>query len=145
MRPIPARRDTYSVFIPLDLRWNDVDIYGHVNNAVYFQLFDTAINNWLIANSLFQKDDASQCLVARHACDFFREVKMTDRVVIGLGIKKLGGSSITYAPALFVNEDETAAAQGDYIHVAVDRATHRPIIISDEVRSVLERLGGSSV
>ena len=138
-RPVPALRSSYSAFIPLSLRWNDVDKYGHVNNAVHFQLFDTAVNNWLMDHKLFQSDSGPICLVVRQACDFFREIQMNDHVTIGIGIKQVGTSSIVYAPALFTNEDASAAAQGEYIHVAIDRITRRPCPIDAATQAVLTR------
>ena len=139
-RPVPALRSTYSEFIPLSLRWNDVDKYGHVNNAVHFQLFDTAVNNWLMKNGLFQSETGPICLVARHSCDFFSEVNMDDQVEIVLGIKQIGTSSLVYAPALFTSRDQKAAAQGEYIHVAIDRTTRRPSPIDEATKAVLTRL-----
>jgi len=138
-RPIAALRSAYSEFIPLSLRWNDVDKYGHVNNAVHFQLFDTAVNNWLMKNKLFQNETGPICLVVRQACDFFREIQMNAEVTIGIGIKQIGTSSIVYAPALFANDETSAAAQGEYIHVAIDPITRRPYPIDDAAKAVLTR------
>ena len=139
-RPVAALRSAYSEFIPLSLRWNDVDKYGHVNNAVHFQLFDTAVNTWLMKNGLFQSEAGPICLVVRQACDFFNEIQMNDHVEIGIGIKQIGTSSIVYAPALFTNDHISAAAQGDYIHVAIDRVTRRPTTLDDATKTVLTRL-----
>lgn len=139
-RANPAFRNAYSELIPLLLRWNDVDKYDHVNNTIHFQLFDTAINNWLINNNLFQTAAEPICLVVHQSCDYFSEVRLNDRILIGIGIKRIGSSSIVYAPALFVNDEPVSAAQGEYVHVAVDRKTRRPFQIPERSLDVLRTL-----
>lgn len=139
-RPVPRMRDRYRYFHPVDLRWNDVDRYGHVNNAVFFELFDTTVNAWLFEAGLFQNESDPICVVARQACDYFMEIKLSDKVEVGLAIETIGTSSLTYVPALFRIGESQAVAQGQYIHVAVDRITRRPRPIGQDARKICESL-----
>ena len=139
-RPLPRLRDHYRYFRPIDLRWNDVDRFGHVNNAVFFELFDTAVNLWLAEVGLFQNEKDPMCVVARHACDYFFEIKQSDKIEIALAIEKIGTSSLTYLPALFRAGDDHPAAQGSCVHVAVDRKTRRPTPIGSEAIKICENL-----
>jgi acyl-CoA thioester hydrolase len=93
VRPLPHMRNQYRYFRPIDLRWNDVDRFGHVNNAVFFELFDTTVNLWLADVGLFQNDHDPMCVVARHACDYFFEIKQSDNVEVALAIEAIGRSS----------------------------------------------------
>ncbi len=139
-RPLPRMRDRYRYFRPIDLRWNDVDRFGHVNNAIFFELFDTTVNVWLAEVGLFQKDYDPMCVVARHACDYFLEIKQSDKVEVALAIETIGTSSLTYLPALFRVGENQPAAQGTYVHVAVDRTTRRPTPIGSEAVRICEGL-----
>ncbi len=139
-RPIPRMRDRYRYFRSIDLRWNDVDRYGHINNAIFFELFDTTVNAWLVENGLFQDDADPMCVVARQACDYFMEIKLAEKVEVGLAVEAIGTSSISYIPALFRVGENQPAAQGQYIHVAVDRVTRRPRPIGSEVIKIFENL-----
>ena len=87
-RPLPRLRDHYHYFRPIDLRWNDIDLFGHVNNTVFFELFDTAVNLWLAEIGLFQTEKDPMCVVTRHACNYFFEIKQSDKIEIALAVKK---------------------------------------------------------
>ena len=139
-RPLPRMRNLYQYFRPIDLRWNDVDRFGHINNAIYFELFDTTVNAWLAENGLFQEDYDPMCVVVRHACDYFLEVKPSDKVEVALAIATIGTSSLTYLSALFRIGEDQPLAQGEYVHVAVDRKSRRPRPIGAEVMRVCESL-----
>ncbi|MEK7972301.1 acyl-CoA thioesterase, partial [Burkholderia contaminans] len=43
-KPQPRPRDAYRHFLPITTRWMDNDVYGHVNNVVYYSYFDTVVN-----------------------------------------------------------------------------------------------------
>lgn len=135
-RPLPRMRDQYRYFRPIDLRWNDVDRFGHVNNAIFFELFDTTVNAWLAETGLFQKDCDPMCVVVRHACDYFSEVKPSDKIEIALAIEKMGVSSLSYIAAIFRVGENQSLAQGEYVHVAVDRTTRRPTPIGPEAMRI---------
>ena len=140
IRPLPLFRNRYRYFRPIELRWNDFDRFGHVNNAIFFELFDTAVNNWLTEVGLFQRDFDPMCVVARHACDYFLEIKQSDKVEVALAIETIGTSSLTYLPALFQIGEDRPAAQGTYVHVAVDRTTRRPTPVGPEAIKICENL-----
>jgi acyl-CoA thioester hydrolase len=139
-RPEPVQRTVFRCFVPVTLRWNDVDIQGHVNNSVPFQLFDTVVSHWQIENQLFHSVEQPICVVARQSCNFFAEIGMMDKVTVGLAFERIGSSSITYLLGLFVNDAQTSAVQGEFVHVVVDNVTSKPAPISDEARRVLQTI-----
>jgi acyl-CoA thioester hydrolase len=139
-RPRPVNRSLFSYFSAVTLRWNDVDVQGHVNNSVPFQLFDTVVSHWQIAHGLFHAPDQPMCVVVRQSCDFFTEIGMMDKVTIGLALERLGSSSIIYRLGLFVNDADLAAVQGELVHVVVDQHERRPIPIPEFARRVLVAL-----
>lgn len=136
-KPIPTRAD-YVDFYPLQTRWMDNDIYGHMNNVVHYSLFDTAVNGWLVAHGLLDpRSSRSYGLVVETGCRYHTEMGFPDRVTAGLRVAKLGSSSVQYEVGLFRNDGDTAAADGFFIHVYVDRETHRPTPIDDARREAL--------
>ena len=139
-RPSALARAVFSVFRPLQTRWADNDIYGHMNNVVHYALFDTAINGWLLEQGLLDPEGGKTIgLVAETGCHYFAEMAFPDRIDAGIGVERLGTSSVTYKIALFRNDDTHASAQGRFVHVYVDRDTRRPTPLAREWRSVLER------
>lgn len=130
---------------PVLTRWADNDMFGHLNNAVYYQLFDTAINGWIAANTQAIDPVAMPELgvVAESGCRFLGELGFPDRLTVGLAVTRLGRSSVTYRLAVFRAEDTGAAgtgplaALGHWVHVYVDRATRRPVPIPDGIRALL--------
>ena len=141
VRPTPSTRADYCAFSTLPTRWIDNDIYGHMNNAVHYQLFDTAVNGYLLEQgALDLKSGVTIFLVVETGCQYFSELAFPNIITAGIKVKKLGTSSVTYAAALFRDEAEVAAAQGHFVHVNVDRETRRPVIISDAIRMKLKFL-----
>lgn len=138
-KPKPLTRDEFGLFRPLQTRWADNDIYGHMNNVVHYALFDTAINGWLIDQGLLDPMQGKTVgLVVETGCSYFSELRFPDRIAAGIRIGHLGTSSVRYEIALFANDEEDAAAQGHFVHVYVDRLTRRPEPLSQEWRVVLE-------
>ena len=134
-------RASYQTFTRLDTRWNDNDVYGHVNNVVYYAFFDTAVNKHLIEAGCLDIQASSVIgLVVETQCQYFKPIAFPDVVHAGMRVTKLGTSSVRYEIGLFANDDDGAAAQGHVVHVYVDRATGRPVAIPDPVRRVLQRL-----
>lgn len=136
-----SHRNDYADFYPLQTRWMDNDVYGHMNNVVHYSLFDTAVNGWLIEHGLldFQHSD-SYGLVVETGCKYHAEMAFPDKITAGLRISKLGNSSVRYEVGLFRNDDQHAAAEGFFVHVYVNRADHRPTPLSTERREILQRL-----
>lgn len=122
-------------------RWLDNDHYGHVNNVAYYSFFDTAVNGFLIESTAHDiRDLPAIGIVAESSCRFLSAVSFPDVIHAGLGIERLGTSSIVYSIALFRGADDTPCAVGRFVHVYVDRETRRPVPIPDVIRTVVEGL-----
>jgi acyl-CoA thioester hydrolase len=140
-RPAPAIRAAYPHFLPITTRWMDNDVYGHVNNVVYYSYFDTVVNEYLIrAGVLDFEHGATIGLVVETHCSYFTPLVFPERVEAGLRVARLGTSSVRYEVGLFKEGDEQAAAQGDFVHVYVERITRRPVSLPAELRAALEPL-----
>lgn len=136
-----ATRDQFAVFRALQTRWMDNDVYGHVNNVIHYSLFDTAVNGWLMDQGLLDpRTSETYGLVVETGCRYHAELRFPDLVTAGLRIGKLGKSSVRFEIALFANDAHTAAAEGFFVHVYVDRASHRPVPIEPARRAVFETL-----
>ncbi len=119
----------------------DNDIYGHVNNALYYAFFDTAINEYLIARGgLDISAGPVVAYAAESQCRYLRPFAFPGAIDIGLRVGKLGNSSVRYELAIFKQGEDFAAAAGYFVHVFVDRATQRPVTIPDAIRSALALL-----
>ena len=141
MRQTASTRADYSAFSTLTTRWADNDIYGHMNNAVHYQMFDTAVNSYLLENgALDLKLGTTVFLVVETGCQYFSELAFPDRICAGIKVRTLGRSSVTYNVGLFRGEDNIAAAQGHFVHVNVDRVTRRPAQIQMEKKLVLKKI-----
>ncbi len=126
-RATPLTRDEFMAFRPLQTRWSDNDMYGHMNNVVHYELFDTAVNGWLIDLDLLKLADGELVgLVVETGCSYFSELQFPDKVTAGIRIGNIGNSSVRYEIALFANDEEIAAAQGHFVHVYVNRETRKP-------------------
>ena len=137
----PPGRDEFARFETLTTRWSDNDVYGHMNNAVHYRLFDTAVNGFLIGQGLLDIKAGDQVfLVVETGCRYFSEMAFPDVIHAGLSVAHLGNSSVSYRIGLFANDAASAAAVGQFVHVNVDRQTRRPVAISGRVREALEAL-----
>ncbi|AWB19601.1 acyl-CoA thioesterase [Methylobacterium currus] len=140
-RTPPETRAAYRRFVPITTRWADNDVYGHVNNVVYYAFFDTAVNSVLIAEGALDIANSPVIgLVVETGCRYFRSMAFPDRVTAGIRVAHRGTSSVRYEVGLFRNDDDEAAAQGHFVHVYVDRATQRPVPLPEDLRRVLEPL-----
>jgi acyl-CoA thioester hydrolase len=136
-----ASRDQYRHFTTLTTRWSDNDAYGHLNNVVYYSLFDTAVNEALIhARLLDVQHSQAVGLVAETGCRYFEPLAFPEVVEAGLRVTKIGRSSVRYEIAIFKQDAAEAAAQGHFVHVYVDRATNRPVELPEDVRRFLGSL-----
>ena len=112
-----------------------------MNNVVHYSLFDTAVNGWLIEQGALDIHDGDQIgLVVETGCRYHTELAFPDVVHAGIRVARLGGSSVRYEVGLFRNDADSAAADGFFVHVYVDRATRRPKPLDSRLRSALEAL-----
>ena len=140
-RPTPPTRVAYRAFRTISTRWMDNDVYGHMNNVVHYSLFDTAVNGWLIEQGVLDFHFGDQIgLVVETGCRYFAEIAFPDLVHAGLCVARLGTSSVRYEVGLFRNDEDTAAAEGFFVHVYVDRVTRRPKPLGDRLRAALQEL-----
>jgi acyl-CoA thioester hydrolase len=140
-RPAPSRRADFPVFREITTRWMDNDVYGHVNNVIYYSFFDTAVNQHLMeAGWLDPAASPVIGLVVETGCRYASPISFPDRVAAGIRVARLGTSSVRYEVGLFRNDEDTAAAEGHFVHVYVDRATRRPVPLPDGLRAALAPL-----
>lgn len=141
----PNGRDHYLRFSTIETRWMDNDIYGHVNNVVYYSYFDTVINRHLIEHGGLDIQSGTIIGVcAESQCRYFEPISFPERIDAGLLVARLGASSVTYEIGLFRQGAERAAAEGHFVHVFVDRSSMRPLPIPDKIRAALELIGPRS-
>jgi acyl-CoA thioester hydrolase len=140
--PVPRpRRADFAWHLPMQTRWRDNDVYGHMNNVVYYEYFDTAVNKWLIdSGALDVPHGPVVALVVETGCTFMASLGFPDQVTTALRAAKLGTSSVTYDIAIFRNKEDEACATGRFTHVCVDRASNRPIPIPERMRAALATL-----
>ena len=140
-REKPPNRADYAWHVPITTRWMDNDVYGHVNNVVYYSFFDTVINRWLVEEGgLDIHQGAIIGLAVESACTFAGSIAFPDPVEAGLRVAHLGNSSVRYEVGIFVEGAPAARAFGRFTHVFVDRATRRPARIEGRLRDALARL-----
>jgi acyl-CoA thioester hydrolase len=134
--------DSFPVRWPATTRWADNDMFGHLNNAVYYELFDTAINGWLARETGTDPvTSPTPGVVAESGCRYFAELQFPDQLVVGLRVARLGRSSVTYQLGLFASgpgAPTTVAAVGHWVHVYIDRDTRRPTPIPDDLRAAMK-------
>lgn len=135
------RRADYPHFLTISTRWMDNDLYGHINNVVYYSFFDTVINEYLIrAGGLDIHHGPAIGLAVETMCHFHRPLTYPEPVHAGLRVGKLGRSSVRYEVGLFAAGHDEPAATGHFIHVFVDRASRRPVPIPATIRAALNPL-----
>lgn len=140
-RPQARPRSDYRVFRAIGTRWADNDIYGHVNNVVYYGWFDTAVNAHLIESGALDIHAGSVIgLVVETQCHYFEPLAFPQTVWAGLRVAHLGNSSVRYEVGLFAEGAEHTAAHGHFVHVYVDRSSRRPVPLPDALKKTLETL-----
>jgi acyl-CoA thioester hydrolase len=130
----------FPVLWPVGTRWADNDMFGHLNNAVYYQLFDTAINAWItIGTGLDPTTMPALGVVAESGCRYFSELQFPQGLEVGLAVTRLGRSSVTYRLGVFEAGEgaRPTTALGHWVHVYVDRASRKPVGIPDRIRTLL--------
>ena len=141
MKKNSSNRSEYNHFILLGTRWNDNDIYGHMNNVIYYELFDTAVNKWLLTNNLLDIQNGKNIgLIVKSGCDFFSSFAYPEGVDAGIRVTKIGNSSVRYEVGLFRKNQQLSSADGFFIHVYVDRETNKPLPLNYTFKKALDTL-----
>jgi len=141
--PRALTRDDFDELAPVTTRWSDNDMFGHLNNSVYFELFDTVLNAWMMRETGIDESVAPVLgLVAEASCRYYTEVAFPGVVDVGVRVTRIGNSSVVFGFGLFVPESEQIATHGEWAQVYIDRETRRPVPIPDVVRTHLENAVG---
>jgi len=134
-------RTDYKHFLPLQTRWADNDIYGHINNVAYYGFFDSIVNDYLIGAGALDIHDGSVIgLVVETGCKYFAPLAFPEKLEGGLRVAHIGNSSVRYELAIFKTGDDAPAAEGHFVHVYVDRETRKPVSLPDTLRKGLRKL-----
>jgi acyl-CoA thioester hydrolase len=137
----PTLRTEFPTLRTITTRWEDEDVYGHVNNVVYYSYFDTAVNGYLIdATGTDIRTLDAVGLVVETQCTFKRSLGFPEDVQAGIAVTKIGGSSIEYRIALFQGDSDEPAAIGRFVHVYVDAETRKAIPIPQLIKDAVEPL-----
>jgi acyl-CoA thioester hydrolase len=136
-----AGREQFPHFQPIPTRWMDNDIYGHVNNVVYYSYFDTAVNQFLIERGVLDIHNGEVVgFVVDSGCAYFSSISFPDVVHAGIRVSKLGNSSVRYEIALYRNDDPLPCAAGHFVHVYVERSSNRSVPIPAAARTAMETI-----
>ncbi|GAB7533750.1 thioesterase family protein [Pseudomonas sp. 3A(2025)] len=135
------KRSHYRHFQPITTRWQDNDIYGHINNVTYYSFFDSAVNAWLIERGGLDIHDGKVAgLVVSSSCDYFASIAYPELIEVGLRVARFGGSSVQYELAVFRVGEEEPCAAGRFVQVFVDRVSNQPAPIPELLREALQAL-----
>ena len=135
----PEPRARYAAFRPITTRWADNDVYGHVNNVVYYSFFDTAVNGLLMDAGVLDVHHGEVIgLVVETQCNYFAPIAFPQAVTAGVRVAQLGRSSVRYEIGLYAGDAPDSAAAGHFIHVYVDRVTRRPVPLPEPLKAVLQ-------
>lgn len=141
LRPQALPCSTFRHFIPLDTRWHDNDVFGHVNNVVYYSYFDTAVTRHLIDAGLLEpKTSPIVGLVVETGCTYFASVAFPEKLEVGLSVVKLGRSSVTYRLGLFREGDDISVALCRYTHIYVESASGKAVAMPEANRRLFEAI-----
>ena len=140
-RQTPVSRDTFKVFCPIQTRWEDNDVYGHVNNVVYYSWFDTVVTQYLIEQGVLDIERSPVIgLVVETQCNYFAPLAFPQTIEAGIRVAHRGSSSVRYEVGLFAQGEALTAARGHFVHVYVNKETRRPQPLPTQFIQVLETL-----
>ena len=135
----PDQRSGYKYFADITTRWMDNDIYGHVNNVVYYSYFDSVANQYLIEQGGLDIHSAEIIgFVVASSCEYKSPVAYPEKLEAGFRVNRLGNSSVEYGIGIFKKGQQAASAHGTFTHVFVDRNTYKPVSIPAQIRAALE-------
>lgn len=137
-RPAPASCNDYSYFSEISTRWMDNDVYGHINNVIYYSIFDTVVNEFLIQKGVLNIHSSEVIgLVVETRCNYYEPMAFPQKITAGLCVERISNSSVVYNIGIFGDKTEKTSAQGHFVHVYVDRASRRPVPVPENLRNVL--------
>ena len=140
-KAVPHLRGAYKHFLPIATRWMDNDVYGHVNNVVYYSYFDTVVNEYLISQGVLDIARSTVVgLVVETGCSYFAPIAFPEKIVAGLRVATIGNSSVRYEVALFREDGNEAIAQGHFVHVYVDRVSAKPQALAESFKMALAKI-----
>jgi acyl-CoA thioester hydrolase len=140
-RAKPRPRAHFRHFAAIPTRWADNDVYGHVNNVVYYAFFDTAVNRFLMEHAGLDPTRSPVIgLVVETRCAFFAPIAFPETVEVGIAVAHVGRSSIRYEIGVFAEGSAESAAHGHFVHVYVDAETRRPVELPAQMRAAAERI-----
>jgi len=120
-------------------RWNDNDVYGHLNNTTHYAAMDTTITSWLIGVAGLRTDaDDAMAVVVSSACTYLASVSFPESLVVGLRAGRIGTTSVTWELGLHAESTGSLVATGQFVHVFVDAKNQRPVPIPQVVRAAIE-------
>ena len=138
-KDIKSRKD-YKFFHEISTRWNDNDVRWHLNNAKYYEFFDTVIAKMLFGiEGLNLKQDKKIFVTAETGCSYYQEISFPDKVTAGLKIKHLGNSSVQYDIGLFKNDNNNISARGHFVHVLIDKDSNKSLQIPSTIKKALQK------
>ena len=130
MRIKPTTKQDYAYFEEMTTRWRDNDVYGHMNNVVFYEYVDTVVNSWLIkTHSLVIPGGPIIGLVVETRCTYFSEIGFPEVLTAGLKVNRIGKSSVQYEVGLFSGQEDKTAARILFTHVCVDSKSRKPVKI----------------
>ena len=134
-------RSDYGVFYPITTRWSDNDIYGHINNVVYYAYFDSVVNRYLIEEGGLDIEQGEIVgFVVNSGCDYLAPIAYPEPIEGGVRVEKLGNSSVRYGVGIFRPGEDAPVAYGHFVHVFVNRASNQSVPIPERLREALQRL-----
>ena len=141
---MPRARPTleeYRFHTSITTRWSDNDIYGHVNNVVYYSYFDTVVNTYLIEKGALDIANSTVIgLAVESLCTFKKEITYPESIDAGMRVGRLGNTSVRYEIGIFRAGEDDPAATGYFVHVYVDRASRKPVALPEALRRALAPL-----
>ena len=140
-RASPQLRTSYKWFAAITARWADIDVYGHINNVVYYSYIDTAVNRFLIEGQALDPTNGNLIgLVVDSGCSYFEPLTYPAIFEVGVRVANIGNSSVRYEAGIFTEGTTLSAASGHFTHVYVDRIARRPVKLPAEFRALMNGL-----
>ena len=144
MKPVQKNKSDYIFFKDYETRWRDNDVYGHMNNVVFYEFVDSTINYWLNVSGALPVPDSNVIgLVVQTKCDYFSVLGFPNPITCGLKLKMQGKTSVSYEVGLFNTDEELSSAQASFVHVYVDRKTRKPVELPKSLIKALASIATS--